>query len=294
MKIASNGIELDVEEQGAGPAVVLVMGLGAQRILWPEGFRAALLERGLRVVSYDNRDVGGSTWLTAAGVPNVREALLRVMLGLPVRAPYTLSDMADDLAGLLDALGLQSAHVVGASMGGMIAQTFALRHPARLRSLTSIMSTPGGRRSLLRTRPSALGALLGKPPRSEEEASQRMLTLNRVIGSPGFERDEALLRELGAEAFRRGSNPPGFARQFTAILASGSRRAALREVRVPSLVVHGTADPLVHPSSGRATAAALPRSRLLELNGMGHDLPRGVWRPLADAIASLVRSAEPS
>lgn len=293
MKVAANGIELDVEDDGAGVPVVLVMGLGMQRIAWPEGLLSRWRSQGLRLLTFDNRDVGASTWLRGESVPPVPEMMARALLGLPLRVPYTLAEMADDVAGMLDALGLADAHLVGVSMGGMIAQTFALRHPARARSLTSIMSTSGARWGALRTRPEGLRALLGKPPRTEEEASQRLVEVMTVLNGPGSHpMDEAALRAQGALAFRRGSNPAGFLRQLGAILASGSRQEALRGLTLPALVVHGAQDPLLHASLGRDTAARIPRARYLELGGMGHALPPGVWQPLADAVLSLVREAE--
>ncbi len=282
-RASANGIELEYESFGDGPPVVLVMGIGCQLILWPDGFCEALAARGYRVVRFDNRDVGLSTKLHSLGVPPVRELLARSMLGLPVEAPYDLGDMADDTVGLLDALGIDRAHVVGASMGGMIAQTMALQHPHRLASMTSVMSSPGGRRNIV-GKPKALKTLLSKPPRTREEATEHHVAAWRVLAGPGFPFDEAGTRARGGLVFDRGHYPPGFARQFAAILASGDRRAALRFVRTPTLVIHGDGDPLIPLRAGFATARAIPGARLEIVRGMGHDLPAGAWPTLVDTL----------
>jgi pimeloyl-ACP methyl ester carboxylesterase len=281
----ANGIELEYETFGrAGdPPVLLVMGLGAQMILWHEEFCDALAGRGFHVVRYDNRDVGGSTWLDEAGVPDVAGTLAAVAAGRPIDAPYRLSDMAADAAGLLDALALDAAHVVGASMGGMIAQTLAIEHPGRVRTLTSIMSTTGAR-DLPPARPAAMALLMTPVPAERAAQIERQVQVSRTIGSPAYPSDEAELRALAERAFERGVNPPGFARQLVAILASGSRRDALAAVRAPTLVIHGADDPLVPVEGGRDTAAAVPGAALLEVPGMGHDLPRALWPAVVDAI----------
>lgn len=281
----ANGIELEYESFGrAGdPPLLLVMGLGAQMILWHEEFCGALAERGFHVTRFDNRDVGRSTWLDAAGMPDVLGALTAAGAGQPIDAPYRLSDMAADAAALLDTLGAGSAHVVGASMGGMIAQTLAIEHPARVRTLTSIMSTTG-HPGLPPARPEAMALLMAPLPTERAAQIERSVEAARVIGSPAYPSDPAELRALAERAYDRGINPPGFARQLVAILASGSRRAALAGVRVPTLVIHGDADPLVPVEAGRDTAAAVPGARLLELPGMGHDLPRALWPAVVDAI----------
>jgi len=282
----ANGMQIEYESFGdsAGPPLLLVMGLGGQMILWPDEFCEALAARGYHVVRYDNRDVGLSTKLDQAGLPDVMGALAAVAQGRSIDAPYRLRDMADDAAGLLDALDLASAHVVGASMGGMIAQTLAIEHPARVRTLTSIMSTTGDA-SLPQARPEAMAALLTPAPTERAAAIEHGLRLWRTIGSPGFPFDEAWVRARAALAFDRGQSPAGVARQLVAILASGSRRDALAAVRAPTLVIHGAADPLIPVEAGRATAAAVPGAELLEIEGMGHDLPRALWATLADAIA---------
>ncbi|MEZ4236869.1 MAG: alpha/beta fold hydrolase [Myxococcota bacterium] len=281
--VRANGLDLAYDEQGDGPALLLVMGIGAQRILWPDGLVADLARR-FRVVRFDNRDVGQSTWLRDAPVPRPLPALLRALAKLPVSAPYTLSDMAADTVGLLDALGIARAHVVGASMGGMIAQHLAIEHPERVATLTSLMSGPGSVRHMLGA-PRALRALLRPPPRTRDEAMDSAEQLFSVIGGriPG---DVAGIRDRAARQFDVGSNPAGFARQWAALLASGSRLAALRGVRAPTLVVHGTDDPLVPPRAGRATARAIPGAELLMIDGMGHDLPPSTWPPIVERIVA--------
>jgi len=288
----ANGIEIEYETFGdpADPALLLVMGLGAQMILWPEEFCSDLAARGLHVVRYDNRDVGRSTWLDQAGMPDVAGALAAAMQGRPIASPYLLRDMAADAVGLLDALEVDAVHVVGASMGGMIAQTLAIEHPARVRTLTSIMSTTG-HPGLPPARPEAMAVLVTPAPTERAAAIEHGVRVWRTIGSPGFPFDEAEVRERAALAFDRGVNPPGVARQLVAILASGSRREALRGVQVPSLVIHGAADPLVPVEAGRDTAQAVPGAELLEFEGMGHDLPRPLWPRFVEAIAKLVGRA---
>lgn len=283
-------VELCYESMGEGTPLLLIMGIGVQLVFWPEELCRALVERGFRVIRLDNRDVGQSSRMDHLGVPDVRRELLRWGLGLPVRAPYRLDAMADDAAGLLAALGVERAHVVGASMGGMIAQLLAIRHPTRVASLTSIMSHPGDRWSGL-PRPHALRALLRPPPRTREATQDSWVGFFRVVGSPGFPFDEAGIRERAGLHFDRGASPRGVARQFTAILAAGDRRPALRELELPALVVHGTADPLVRLRGGERTAKALRRAELLRIPGMGHDLPRGMWPQLIEALERVTATA---
>ncbi len=267
--------------------LLLVMGLATQMIGWPDEFCRMLAGRGLYVVRFDNRDVGLSTHLDDAGAPDV----LAVMGGDHSRVAYRLADMAEDTAGLLDALGLDGAHLVGASMGGMIAQTLAIRHPERVRSLTSIMSTTGDP-AVGAPAQAALGVLLAPPATDRESAVQRAVDTYRVIGSPGFEFDEHGLRERAGLSFDRAYDPAGVARQLAAILASPDRTADLARVAVPTLVVHGEQDALIDVSGGRATAAAIPGAELLVVDGMGHDLPRAVWPELVDRITALVDRVE--
>ena len=263
------------------------MGLGTQMIGWPDGFCDALADHGMHVIRFDNRDIGLSTHITDAPAPDVGAALT----GDHSSASYKLSDMAGDTVGLLDALELPSAHVIGASMGGMIAQTVAIEHPGRVRSLTSIMSTTGDPSVGQATRP-AMAALLSPPAASREQAIERTLAIVRVIGSPGFELDEAEIRRRTGLAYDRSNDPVGVARQLVAIAASGDRTAALRRVSVPTLVVHGADDPLVDVSGGQATARAIAGADLAVFDGMGHDLPRGLWVELAGRIGELVRRAD--
>jgi pimeloyl-ACP methyl ester carboxylesterase len=291
--LPANGIQLEYETFGdrGAPPLLLVMGLGGQMLLWDDGFCEALAERGHFVVRFDNRDVGLSTKLDAAGVPNVLELMQRVAGGQPASAPYTLDDMADDGAALLSALDLPSAHVCGASMGGMIAQTLAYRHPRRVRSLVSIMSSTGNP-ALPPAKPEAMAVLIAPPPATREAAIEHGVHTWRVIGSPGFPFDEARIRSRTALLFDRSFHPAGVARQLAAILSHGNRAPRLAEVKAPTLVIHGAADPLVPLAGGEDTAAAIPGAELLVIEGMGHDLPPELWPRLVAAIAAHVERAE--
>src|SRR4051794_13365896 len=262
------------------PAMLLVMGLGTQMLGWHEDFCAELAGRGFHVIRYDNRDVGRSTALREAPVPSLAQLARRSKKA----ASYTLDDLADDGGGLLDVLGIDRAHVVGASMGGMIAQTIAVRHPQRVLSLVSIMSNTGARWSG-QPKLATYRVLLGRPPRERDAYIEHTVRAYRTIGSPDFERDEDDLRRIAGMSYDRGRNPAGAARQLAAIVASGDRRKLLKRITVPTLVIHGDKDPLVNPSGGRATAKAIPGARLLIIEGMGHDLPRGAWPRIIDAIA---------
>jgi pimeloyl-ACP methyl ester carboxylesterase len=287
--VGPSGIDIAYERFGDrdAPPVLLVMGLATQMLGWPEEFCLALVARGLHVIRFDNRDVGLSTHLHDARQPDVMAALS----GDPSSASYTLSDMAGDCVGLLDSLELDSAHIVGASMGGMIAQTVAIEHPARVRSLTSIMSTTG-EATVGQATQEALGALLSAPATSRQEAVERTVSIFGVIGSPGFALDEADLRERAGLAYDRANDPPGVARQLLAIIASGDRTASLRSVNVLTHVLHGGDDPLVDVSGGRATADAVPDAELVIFEGMGHDLPRPLWPEITARIGVLVQRAE--
>jgi pimeloyl-ACP methyl ester carboxylesterase len=282
-------IEIFYDEIGdpAAPPVLLVMGLGAQMTVWQEGFRAAIADRGYRVIRFDNRDVGLSTHLHDAPPPDVRAAFT----GDASSAAYTLSDMAADTTGLLDSLGIDSAHVVGASMGGMIAQTVAIEHPERVRSLTSIMSTTGDR-SVGQATPAASAVLLGPPAASRDEVIERAVTSAGIVRSPAYPTDEAVIRQRAGEYYDRAFDPAGVARQLVAVMVSGDRTPKLAAVAVPTVVIHGEADPLVDPSGGRATAAAVPGAELVLVPGMGHDLPEPVWPQIVDAITAVAARAE--
>lgn len=289
-QVSGDGVELHVEDLGGdGEPLLLVMGIGAQKVYWPIEFCEVLKSRGFRVIRMDNRDVGESTHLSHLPVPDPKKVLLQASLGLAVDAPYTLSHMARDLVSVLDGLGLEKAHVFGMSMGGMITQTFAIEHPERVLTFTSLASTTGDRRYAFMAKPDALRALLRPPPRTREEYAERTLDMFRAIGGKTHAPDEELLRRIGRESFDRGPNPAGFARQLAAIAASGSRREGLRKVRLPALVIHGTQDPLVPLAGGRATAELIPNARMLELGDMGHDLPRANWNVMADAVFGLAR-----
>jgi pimeloyl-ACP methyl ester carboxylesterase len=278
----ANGIELCYQEMGDpdGEPLLLVMGLATQMIAWDEEFCGMLAERGHRVVRFDNRDIGRSTRIEAAGVPG--KLAMLTGRGEP---PYLLREMAADTFGLMDHLGIGSAHLVGASMGGMIVQTAAIEQPQRVRSITSIMSTTGSRRV---GHPSyrTFGLMLGKPPREREAAIERVIKTFRTIGSPGYPFDEERVRELAGQSFDRGHSEAGIARQLHAITASGDRTPGLRQLDLPALVIHGGNDILVNPSGGRATAKAIPGARLRMIDGMGHDLPRALWPTFVEEIAA--------
>jgi pimeloyl-ACP methyl ester carboxylesterase len=279
----SNGVELCYQEMGNadGEPLLLVMGLGTQMIAWSEDFCRLLAERGFRVVRFDNRDIGRSTKLRDAGVPNV----LEMTIGRRGSAPYFLSDMAADTFGLMDHLEIESAHLAGASMGGMIVQQAAIEEPHRVRSLTSIMSTTGSRRV---GHPSyrTFGLLLSKPPRDREAVVERVVNTFRLIGSPGYPFEEERIREIAELSYERGHSTAGVMRQLHAITASGDRTSRLRELELPALVIHGKNDVLVNPSGGRATARAIPGARLKMVDGMGHDLPRALWPSFVEEIAA--------
>ena len=282
-------VELCYETFGdpARPTILLVMGLGTQMIGWHEEFCEQLADRGFHVIRFDNRDVGRSTHLTGAPTPTPREIVTR-----RIRRPaYVLADMADDAAGLLAELGIEQAHVVGASMGGMIAQTLAAGRPDRVLSLVSIMSSTGSRWSG-QPAPRILPVFLQKPVSTKEAYQERLVKLFALIGSPAFERSESELRELAGLSWDRGVDPAGFARQLGGVIASGNRLEDLKRIQAPTLVIHGKSDRLIRPSGGRATARAIPGARLDLIEGMGHDLPRGVWPRILDGIVENAERAQ--
>ena len=283
----ANGIELTYDTFGDpdAPPLVLIMGLGAQMVAWDDEFCGALAARGFRVIRFDNRDVGLSTRLDQLGVPNVPLLMLAHLAGRPISAPYTLSDMARDVVGLFDALGIDTAHVVGASMGGAIAQTLAIEHPQRLRSLCSIMATSGDP-SLPPPRPDALQLLMTPAPTDQAGYCRRYVQVMSVLRGPGFPDDEARDLARAMQYFARGVNPAGVARQLVAIVASGSRKPALARVRVPTLVIHGDADPLVPVECGIDVAETVPGAERLIIEGMGHALPITLWPRIVAAIAA--------
>ena len=261
-------------------------GIGAQMIMWPDPFCQMLVDRGFQVIRFDNRDVGRTTWFTRVRAPDVRAAIARRYAGLRVDAPYTLSDMAGDAAGLLDHLQIDTAHVAGISMGGMIAQTLTIEHPERIRSLTSISSHDGSRRALM-AHPAALAALLSPRPQDREGAQDRAVSLFSTLRGSRYPLDEPELRSRVGMAWDRGSNPGAGRNQMAAILASGDRGAALRKVRVPTLVIHGDEDRLTTPYGGRRVASAVPGATLKMLSGVGHRMPRELWSVYQDAVATV-------
>ena len=270
----------------ADPTMLLIMGLGTQMVGWHEDFCRELVGHGFRVVRFDNRDIGRSSRI-AGPPPTLRQLLLRS----PRAGVYRIKDMAADAAGLLDHLGVDSAHVVGASMGGMIAQTLAARHPDRVRSLASIMSNTGNRFSgqpHLKLYP----LFLRRSPADRDAYVDHIARVFAAIGSPGFDRDLEDIRQVARTSFERGHDPAGGARQLGAIVASGDRTAEVRRITVPTVVIHGTRDRLVGPSGGRATARAIPGARLVLVEGMGHDLPRGAWPRIIEAIVQNAEAAE--
>jgi pimeloyl-ACP methyl ester carboxylesterase len=289
----ANGMSITYEDKGPrdAPVILLVMGLGGQLTLWPDEFVDALNDRGFRTIRYDNRDVGLSTRFDAAGVPNLKWMFVKAAIGLPVRGAYGLADMAADGMALLDALGVERAHIVGASMGGMIAQHIAARYPDRVLSLTSIMSTTGNRR-LPRARKEAMQVLANRPMGGDpEEMIAYSVRAARVIGSPGYPAEEDRLQRRVRADYERGFYPQGVARQMAAIVADGDRRAMLKGVKAPTLVIHGEDDPLVPLAGGRDTAASIAGARLMTIPGMGHDLPLALVDTLTGAIAEHARDA---
>jgi pimeloyl-ACP methyl ester carboxylesterase len=288
--IASNGVTLCCDTFGdpSHPALILIMGLGAQMISWDDEFCAALAARCLHVVRFDNRDIGKSTRLDAAGVPNSMALMAKAAIGLKLNVPYTLLDMARDTAGLMDALGIQRAHVAGASMGGGIAQEMAIHMPDRLLTLTSIMSSTGDP-GLPPPTADALSLLFKPAPRDREAYLVHHAKMLRTLRGPHFGEDIVTDTERAARNFERGLNPPGVTRQFAAILASGNRAPALKRITTPTLVIHGDADPLIRVAGGRATAAAISGSKLEVLAGMGHTLPRPLWPRIIDVMAQHYR-----
>ncbi|MFP2924297.1 alpha/beta fold hydrolase [Pyxidicoccus sp. 3LG] len=285
--VGPSRIDIAYEQRGnpTHPTVLLVMGIAAQLVNWPLGFLDALVKRELRVVRFDNRDSGHSTHLREAPPANLPAALGGDLSSVS----YTLSDMAADAVGLLDVLNIGAAHVVGASMGGAIAQTMAIQHPKRVLSLTSMMSTTGDM-SVGQVHPATMKAVFGGPPaRTREEVVARAVRAFEVIGSPAFPTDPAQVAEVAGLAYDRDHEEAAIARQAVATVASGDRTKLLRTLDVPTLVLHGLADTLCDPSGGRATAAAIPGAELVLIEGMGHNLPPGLWERIADHIAETVR-----
>ena len=289
------GLRFDYDSFGAqdAPAILLIQGLGMPAAMWPDVFVETLVDEGYRVVTFDNRDCGGSSRLADAGVPDIPRSMTRALLRRQVTAPYNLTDMAEDTRVVLDAAGVARAHVVGVSMGGMIAQVFAAQYPKRVRNLTSIMSTTGNPRpGIALGKARALRALLKRPPGDPtiEQAVDHLLFVFGVIGSPDFQQHAAELRPHFERVARRGLYPAGTSRQLAAILASGDRREMLHGITAPTLVIHGADDPLVRIAGGCDTAANIRGARLKIIPGMGHDFPPALMAGIAVMIAEHCRS----
>ena len=290
LNVGPAGIDIAYQRLGEpnAPAVLLIMGIAAQAIHWPDEFLRALVGHGLQVIRFDNRDSGLSTYMSEAPLPNLPAALAGDLSSVS----YTLSDMAADAVGLLDAVGIQKAHVVGASMGGAIAQTMAIEHPCRVRSLTSMMSTTGDV-SVGQPSQDVLREVFGGPrATTRDEVIQQMLKASRAIGSPDYPADEIEVTALAGRAYDRSFDPMGTARQAIATVASGDRTERLREIAVPSLVIHGLADRMCDVSGGRATADAISGSEIVLIEGMGHNLPPGLRARLADSVAEFIWRTE--
>jgi pimeloyl-ACP methyl ester carboxylesterase len=294
MHITANGIQIEVEDTGGEgrPVVLLIMGLGMQLIAWPTEFVQSLVDAGFRVVRHDNRDIGLSQGFDEAGTGNLIWQGIRQRIGLPVRAVYSVQDMADDALGVLDALRIERAHVVGASMGGMIAQRLAASAPMRMTSLVSIMSSSGAR-NLPGPRPDVSAALMRRPAgRAEAALVAHSLRLVRLISSPAYPQDERTLTDRITRALRRAYRPAGVVRQMLAIGADGERAALLPHISSPSLVLHGDADPLVPLACGKDTARRIPGARFVAIPGMAHDLPPQVVKMLLDHMVPFLQTAE--
>lgn len=289
-QVQANGISIEVESFGdkANETVLLIMGLGAQMTMWPVEFCEELVSRGFHVVRFDNRDVGLSTKFDAAGAPDMAAIFGALMSGEKPNSAYTLDDMANDAMGVLDALGIKKAHIVGASMGGMIAQLVAINHPTRALSLTSIMSTTGNP-GLPQAKPEAMAVLMTPAPEGDiEGAIARGMNAWKVIGSPGYPTDDVTLREWVSRDVKRSLYPVGTGRQMAAIVANGDRREKLKGLNLPTVVVHGADDPLVPVEGGKDTAENIPGAELRVVPGMGHDFPLGLVKTYADAVSSVV------
>jgi pimeloyl-ACP methyl ester carboxylesterase len=291
-RTTANGIQIEYETFGnpSDHPLLLIMGLGGQLIYWHEDFCRELASRGHYVIIYDNRDVGLSTKFDQAGKPDIIGTFMKIQSGDKSAVPYMIEDMADDGAGLLDALGIPSAHICGISMGGMIAQTIALRHPSRVLSLTSIMSTTGNP-DLPQARPDVQAVLVAPPPPERNANIEYQVGICKMLAGGGFPFDEEWTRKVMTESYDRCLYPQGMGRQTIAIIAQNNRKTALASVKVPTLVIHGTDDPLIPFEGGKDTAASIPGAKLILIEGMGHDLPRGAWPQIVDAIAELTQRA---
>jgi len=295
-ELTANNLTLHYDEHGdpSHPVILLVTGLGAQMILWPDELVHALVAKGYRVIRYDNRDIGLSQKMDGAKAPGLRMQVLRKMIGWPAKVPYTLKDMADDGMGVLDALNIEKAHIVGASMGGMIAQLMAIHHGHRMLSLTSIMSTTGNAK-LPQADKAAIETLTAPIESMEEEwLIEHGIAIQNAIGSPGFAPDPEQQRARVTQTIKRSVYPAGMPRQLAAIIDDGDRTKRLANVTVPTLVLHGEGDPLVKVEAGRATAAAIPDAKLVTIPGWGHDLPQQLIARMADEITEHTGASAPA
>jgi len=284
--VKANGIRIEYDTFGdrSSPALLLIAGNGAQLLVWESDFCESLVKAGFFVIRFDNRDSGLSTKFDRAGIPDMMAAYQAAMAGKTVETPYSLEDMADDSVGLLDALGISKAHICGASMGGMIAQVIACRHPQRVLSLTSIMSTTGNP-DLPQAKPETIAMLLAAAPSDRRGYVEHNMNIWRKIWSPGFPFEEERARTFMENSYDRSYCPQGMIRQNIAIIAAGNRRPLLAAIKAPTLVIHGSADPLIPVEGGKDTAQAIPGAHLLIIQGMGHDMPRGAWPEIANAMA---------
>jgi pimeloyl-ACP methyl ester carboxylesterase len=292
-KVAANGIEIEYETFGpeGGDVLLLIMGLGQQLTRWPDSLIGNLAGEGFRVIRFDNRDIGLSTWLDAAATPDLPTVFAALAEGRGPGAPYLLADMADDAAGLLDALGIARAHVAGVSMGGMIGQMLAARHPGKVLSLVSVMSTTGNP-AVPPASPEAQAVLFARPAATDlESLTEHALKAQIAIQSPAWPVNPETERPLLRAAIQRAYHPMGVLRQMIAVLASGDRRAALKAITAPTVVLHGADDPLVRVEGGRDTAATIPGAELRIIDGMGHDLPEGVRGAFIDAVKTAAARA---
>jgi pimeloyl-ACP methyl ester carboxylesterase len=288
----SNGIEICYDIFGSPDAepIFLIMGLSAQMVLWDDEFCQQLAQRGFRVIRFDNRDIGQSTKLSGGKRISPMDILKMRFFGILPQSNYLLRDMAQDTTGLMDALGIRSAHVVGVSMGGAIAQEIAINFPDRIRSLTSIMSTTGNLK-LPQPKREAMALLMSAPPKSKDEYITMFARNWKILRQGSFPQDELKDRDRAERCYARGLNPAGVGRQLRAILASGARNQALAKVRTPTLVIHGTVDPLVRPEAGKDTANSIPGARLLMIEGMGHAMPIPMWPQIINAITDHAKAA---
>jgi len=291
-KAKANNIEIEYETFGdpSSKPLLLVMGLGAQMIAWLEGFCMMLVDKGFYVIRFDNRDIGLSTKFEEAGVPDIMKEAMAAQRGETILPPYTVEDMADDAVGLLDALNIEKAHICGASMGGMIVQIIAFRHPTRVLSLTSIMSTTGNPK-LPQAKPEALQVLLKPAPTEREAYIEELVKRRRILYGSGFPYHEDQAHEFAANSYDRSFYPQGMARQLFAILATENRVPKLGSIIVPTLVIHGGDDPLVPVEGGKETAEYISGSELVIIEGMGHSLPPETWPQIVDAIAKNAEKA---